>query len=82
MEWLLAILVLGTLLALLPRLLRASRKAQGKSRRKGTAGGIMMGMGLAFMTIFDPGKSDSVEEIQRRKDLGDDDQGESGAGKD
>ncbi|GEM_PF-3500947 len=73
-----AIIAFLGLMALLPGMLRRGRK----NRRKGMAGGIMMGLGLAFMTIFDPAKADSVEEVQRRKDLGDADQGESGEGLD
>lgn len=78
MEWIIAIVVFLGLMALLPGFVRRSRK----SRRKGMAGGIAMGIGLAFMTIFDPGKAETVEEIRRRKDIGDADQGESGEGLD
>ena len=73
MEWLIAALVFGGALLLLPALLRRSHK----SRRKGTAGGIIMGIGFAFMTLFDPGKSEAVEEIRRRSDAEEED--ESGA---
>ncbi len=73
MEWLLAALVIGGGLLLLPALLRRSRK----SSRKGTAGGIIMGVGFAFMTLFDPGKSEAVEEIRRRNEAEEED--ESGA---
>lgn len=78
MEWIIAIVVFFGFMALLPGFVRHNRK----SRRKGMAGGIMMGLGLAFMTIFDTGKAESVEEIRTRKDLGDADQGESGEGVD
>ncbi|OYX66348.1 MAG: hypothetical protein B7Y88_05565 [Sphingomonadales bacterium 32-64-17] len=74
MEWLVAGLVFCAALAVLPALLRKSRK----SARKGTAGGVMMGVGLAFMTIFDPAKAETVEEVRERKDRGEADQGESG----
>jgi hypothetical protein len=74
MDVLLAILLLVGLPALLPRLLRASRR----SARKGAVGGIVMGLGLAFMIIFDPARAASVEEVQRRKDLGEPGKGESG----
>jgi hypothetical protein len=73
MEWPLAALLFIGALALLPTLLRRSRK----SRRKGTAGGIIMGIGFAFMTLFDPGKSEAVEEIRRRSEAEEED--ESGA---
>jgi len=72
-EWLLAALLFAGALALLPALLRRSRK----SRRKGTAGGIIMGIGFAFMTLFDPAKSEAVEVIRRRSDAEEED--ESGA---
>ena len=62
MDWLLAALIFAGALLLLPALLRRSRK----SRRKGTAGGIIMGLGFAFTTLFDPGKSEAVEEIRRQ----------------
>ena len=74
MEWLVAIVVFCLALALLPPLLRQIRK----SASKGTAGGVMMGLGLAFMTIFDPAKAESVKELRQRKDLGETDQHESG----
>ena len=74
MEWLVAAVVFFGALALLPLALQRSRKAA----RKGTAGGLMMGLGLAFMTIFDPAKAATVEEIRQRKDEGEPDQGESG----
>ncbi|WP_137679425.1 hypothetical protein [Aurantiacibacter suaedae] len=74
MEWLVAGVVLCAALAVLPALLRRSRK----SARKGAAGGVMMGLGLAFMTIFDPLKAESVEEVRQRKERGKADQGESG----
>ena len=73
MEWLLAGLVFCAALAVLPALLRKSRK----SARKGTAGGLVIGLGLAFMTIFDPAKAESVEEIRGRKDRGEAEKGES-----
>ncbi len=69
-EWLIAALVFVGALALLPTLLRRSRA----SRRKGTAGGVMMGLGLAFMTIFDPGKAASVEEVRRRREAEEEDE--------
>jgi len=72
-EWLAAGLAFVGAMSLLPAILRRSRK----SRRKGTAGGVIMGIGLAFMTIFDPAKSASVEEIRRRREAEDED--ESGA---
>ena len=72
-EWVLAALVFVGALLLLPAMLRRSRK----SRRKGTAGGIIMGLGFAFTTLFDPGKSEAVEEIRRRSDAEEED--ESGA---
>lgn len=75
LEWAIAIVVFLGLLALLPRLMRRSRKL-----RKGMAGGVVMGLGLAFMTIFDPAKAATVEEVRKHKDLGDADAGESGEG--
>lgn len=78
LEWAIAIALFLGLLALLPPLLRKSRK----SARKGMAGGVVMGLGLAFITIFDPARADTVEEVRKRKDLGDADAGESGEGKD
>lgn len=40
----------------------------------------MTAVGLAFMTIFDPHKVAAVEEVRRRKDLGDPDGEESERG--
>jgi len=73
MDWVISAAVFIAALAQLPALLSRSRK----SRRKGTAGGVMIGLGLAFMTIFDPGRSETVEEVRRRRDEKEDD--ESGA---
>ena len=73
MEWLLALAVFLGLLALLPALLRRARSAQ----RKADAGGVVLALGLAFMAIFDPGKSALVEETRRTQELEDED--ESGA---
>ena len=78
LQWLFAIGGLGLAVWLAIYWL-ANRKS---STRKGTAGGAMMVLGLAFMTLFDPAKAESVEEIRKRKDLGDADLGESGEGKD
>ena len=78
MEWLVAGLVFCAALAVLPVLLGRSRKSAGK----GTAGGLVMGLGLAFMTIFDPAKSETVEEVRKRKDRGEPDQSESGGAPD
>ena len=73
-------LVAGLMFALLLWWLAGWLGNRQRPRRKGDAGGALMAFGLAFMTIFDPAKAASVEEIQRRKDLGDADQGESGQG--
>lgn len=69
-EWLLAGLAFVGAMSLLPALLRRARN----SRRKGAAGGVMLGIGLAFMTIFDPGKSESVEEIRRGNEAEEEDE--------
>ena len=73
-EWIVALAVFLGALALLPMVLRQNRKA----RRKGTAGGVMMGLGLAFMTIFDPARAATVEEVRRREEIGEEDE-DSGA---
>jgi len=72
-EWLIALAVFLCVLALLPPMTRRTRSAQ----RKADAGGMVLALGLAFMAIFDPGRSAATEEIRRKQELEEED--ESGA---
>ena len=70
LEWLLAITALVIFFALLPRLLR---KMKG-SRAKGGASGIVMGIGFAFATLFDPKSAQAIELIEQKQDESEDEE--------
>lgn len=73
LEWLLAILVLLSVVALLPRVLRGAKG----SRLKGGASGVVLGLGFAFATLFDPKSAQTIELIeQKREDAEDEESGD------
>jgi len=76
MEWLLAAAVLVGFLALLPRLLRRTKPA---SRKLGGSG-VMVAFGMVFAMLFDPKAVQATEQIQKLKEIGDSEEGESGEG--
>jgi hypothetical protein len=53
----------------------ASKKS---ARGKGRLAGATFAIGLAFGAIFDPAKSAAIENIQKKKDIGDEENGVSG----
>jgi preprotein translocase subunit SecY len=73
-EWALAAALLLTALALLPRLLRRTRAAQ----RKSGGSGVVIAIGMVLAMIYDPKAQQSTEIIQRKKEIGDSEAGESG----
>jgi preprotein translocase subunit SecY len=73
-EWLAAAAVLLVFLPLLPRMLR---RAKAMPRKSGGSG-VMIAIGVAFSMIFDAKASQAMEVIDRKKDIGDSEDGESG----
>lgn len=73
-EWLVAGAVALLLLSFLPRLLRRAKAAP----RKGGGSGAFVAIGLVLAMIFDPKAAHATELIQRKHDLGDSEEGESG----
>lgn len=74
LEWLAATAFLILFLALLPRLLRRTRAAP----RKSGGSGVILAFGIAFSMIFDAKASQAMEIVDRKKDIGDSEAGESG----
>jgi len=75
MKWIVALAVAIALLALLPWAIAASKKS---ARGKGRLAGATFAIGLAFGAIFDPAKSAAIENIQKKKDIGDEEDGVAG----
>lgn len=69
-EWLAAIAVFVLLLALLPGLLRRSKAKLAKDG----GGGMWVGIGLAFATIFDPKIAQAIELIEQKKEEAEEDE--------
>jgi len=70
---------LGVILCLaiaLPWAIAASKKS---ARGKGRLAGVTFAIGLAFGAIFDPAKTEAMENIQKKKDIGDEEGGIAGA---
>ena len=67
-EWLIAAAVMLGLLALLPVLLRRTARAA----RKPGGSGVVIAIGMVFAMIFDPKAVVATEQIQKRADLGED----------
>ena len=75
MKWIIAAtLAVGLLIALPWAIMASKRSARGKGRLAGAAFAI----GLAFGAIFDPAKSAAIENIQKKKETGDEAEGEAG----
>jgi len=75
-KWIIAAtLAVGLLIALPWAIMASKRSARGKGRLAGAAFAI----GLAFGAIFDPAKSAAIENIQKKKETGDEAEGEAGA---
>jgi hypothetical protein len=74
MQWIIASLLALALALLLPLAIVASKKSL---RGKGRVAGAAMIIGLAFGGLFDPAKAAAIENIQKKKDLGDTKGGET-----
>ena len=76
MRWIIAAVLTASLLIALPWAIAASKRS---ARGKGRLGGAAFAIGLAFGAIFDPAKSAAIENIQKKKEIGDEAEGEAGA---
>lgn len=75
MDWLVTIIVVALVV---PLTIAAIVTFKTSGCGKGRVGGVTLAIGLAFGAIFDPATKVTVETVQKKKDLGDADQGESG----
>jgi hypothetical protein len=75
-KWLVALAVALGLSISLPWTIAASKRS---ARGKGRLAGAAFAIGLAFGAIFDPAKSAAIENIQKKKDIGDEAEGDEGA---
>lgn len=76
MKWIIALGLLTCLAVALPWAIAASKRS---ARGKGRLAGAAFAIGLAFGAIFDPAKSAAIENIQKKKEIGDEADGEAGA---
>jgi len=73
MRWIIACLTgIFLLFFLLPWAISASKKS---ARGKGRLAGATFAIGLAFGAIFDPAKSAAIENIRKKEEVGDQEQG-------
>ena len=73
-EWLIAAVVFA---ALMLALIGAVRRGGLKPRKGG--GGFVIALGMVFASVFDPAKAAAVEQLDRKKLTGGNEEGESGA---
>jgi hypothetical protein len=66
MEWVIFFTILGLTIIAFPAVLRFSKS----SAIKGTAGSMVMALGMAFSGLLDPAKRESVENLEKEKDIG------------
>lgn len=72
LEWGIAAAVFGVaMLALIVALPHLKPKA-------GKGGGFAVGLFMIFASVFDPARAATVEQLDRKKDIGDAEDGESG----
>jgi hypothetical protein len=73
MQWLVALVVLVLLILLMPAAVRfATKSAHGKRG----LGGATLALGVAFAFIFDPPKAAAIENIQKKKEEGEEEEGD------
>ena len=66
MQWWVYVLAVALVVASFPLSMAFSRQAV----RKGNAGGVVMMVGLAFVTVADPKIAAALEQIENRRELG------------
>lgn len=74
MQWIVAFMLLLIGFACLPRTISALKR----SGRKGRIGGFTAALGMALASVLDAPKAAAVENIDKRKELGDTEAGEGG----
>jgi len=74
-EWLVALAVFVAILALIPPLLR---RAKANNRKSSGGSGVFIAIGMVLAMIFDPKASQATELIQRKQEIGDEEDAESG----
>ena len=67
MKWIIAAALAIVLAIALPWAITASKRS---ARGKGRLAGAAFAIGLAFGAIFDPAKSAAIENIQKKKEIG------------
>lgn len=67
-KWAVAAIAAVCLALILPCAIAASKRS---ARGKGRLAGAAFAIGLAFGAIFDPASSAAVENIQKKKEIGD-----------
>lgn len=75
MKWIITVAIVICLAMLLPWAIAASKRS---ARGKGRLAGATFAIGLAFGAIFDPAKSAAIENIQKKKEIGDEEDGVAG----
>ena len=75
MKWIITVAIAICLAMLLPWAIAASKRS---ARGKGRLAGATFAIGLAFGAIFDPAKSAAIENIQKKKEIGDEEDGVAG----
>lgn len=76
MKWIVTLAVILCLGVALPWAIAASKKS---ARGKGRLAGATFAIGLAFGAIFDPAKTEAMETIQKKGEIGDVEDGVAGA---
>jgi len=74
MQWVVAIMLLLIGLACLPSILSGVKRSGRKSR----FGGFTAALGMTLASVLDAPKAAAVENIDKRKELGDPEAGEGG----
>jgi hypothetical protein len=76
-EWLIAAVVFAALMLAMVAAIRRGKLKPGKG-----GGGLVIGLGMVFASVFDPAKAAAVEQLDRKKLTEGNEEGESGAGPD
>jgi len=75
MKWIIAAALAICLTIALPWAIATSKRS---ARGKGRLAGATFAIGLAFGAIFDPAKSAAIENIQKKEEIGDEEDGVAG----
>jgi hypothetical protein len=75
MQWLVALIIFVLLMLVMPAAIRFATKS---ARGKRGLGGATSALGIAFAFIFDPPKAAAIENIQKKKEDGDEERDDAG----